>query len=135
MLGDPVVQEGVLPMAGGQFVRPQRMIPHRGPSLFSEEVWRGITRSLGLSQREAQVVQGIFENLTDGAIARELGISSHTVHTHIQRVYHKLAVGGRVQLVVHVFARYLQLVSGTDPRGTAWPAQSHDPPVLRISPV
>ena len=121
-------------MAGDQFVRPQTTNLNRGPSLFSEDAWRGITRSLELSERESQIVERVFEDLTDGAIAQELGISPHTVHTHVQRIYHKLAVGGRVQLIVHIFARYLDLVSSTDSRSTTWPAQSGDRPVLRISP-
>ena len=38
------------------------------------------------------------------AIASDLGISQHTVHTYLERVYRKLAVGSRVALVVRVMA-------------------------------
>jgi Bacterial regulatory proteins, luxR family len=38
-----------------------------------------------------------------------LGISSHTVHTHLERLYHKLAVGSRAALISRIFVEYLSL--------------------------
>ena len=61
-----------------------------GRSVLSDDAWNAIAESLNLSQRETQIVQGVFDDLKDTAIAEELGISRHTVHTHIRRMYLEL---------------------------------------------
>jgi DNA-binding CsgD family transcriptional regulator len=75
--------------------------------LFSEEAWQRVTSVLALSARESEILQGIFEDQKESCIAANLGISSHTVHTHLERLYRKLRVTSRVGLVVRVFAEYL----------------------------
>jgi len=54
-------------------------------------------------------VQAVFDDQNESRIARSLGISAHTVHTHIERVYRKLGVSSRVTLVVRVFVEHLSL--------------------------
>jgi DNA-binding NarL/FixJ family response regulator len=80
----------------------------RGSGLFSTNSWSRLSTSLQLSQRELQIVQHIFEDRKEDAIAFELGISPHTVNTYVQRLYTKLAVRSRAQLIVCVVARYLE---------------------------
>ena len=77
--------------------------------MFSHRAWREIARSLKLSARELQIVRGVFNDHTDVAIAADLGISPHTVHTHFDRLHHKLAVADRVELVVRVMNEFLLL--------------------------
>ena len=45
----------------------------------------------------------VAEGLTNGAVARRMYISPHTVNTHLRHVYAKLSVSNRVGLaaVVH----------------------------------
>ena len=81
----------------------------RGRALFSDEQWDSIAGSLKLSAREFQIVQAIFDNEIEAAIGAQLGISSHTVHTYLERLYRKLGVGSRCGLLVRVFAEYLVL--------------------------
>lgn len=71
------------------------------------DAWDHLASDLCLAPRELQVVQGVFDDLKEIAIADDLGISPHTVHTYLERVYRKLRVGSRVELVVRVFAAYL----------------------------
>ncbi|MCI0334529.1 MAG: helix-turn-helix transcriptional regulator [Planctomycetes bacterium] len=73
-----------------------------GQSLFTDEAWRRIAVTLALSPRELEIVQQIFDDHKEAAIARELAISRHTVHTYLERIYHKLHVTSRLQLVVRV---------------------------------
>ena len=80
-----------------------------GKELLNESEWRAIARSLGLSERERQIVRRMFDDLKECAIADDLDISPHTVHTHLERLYHKLGVGSRCEVVVRVFAEYLAL--------------------------
>ena len=70
-----------------------------------------LARSLDLSTREQQLVRGVFDDRTDFSIAAALGISQHTVHTHFERLYHKLRVGNRVQLVMRVMREFLALTT------------------------
>ncbi len=48
-----------------------------------------------LTQREKEIVKLIEEGLTYKEIAEELGISIHTVHTHIKNTYEKLQAKNR----------------------------------------
>ena len=77
--------------------------------MLSAQAWREIACSLTLSARELQIVRGIFDDRTDFAIAAELGISPHTVHTHIERLHHKLGVADRVELVLRVMREFVAL--------------------------
>ena len=61
-----------------------------------------IQSRLGLSGREVQVVEGILNDKTERAVARELGISPHTVHEHLRRIFRKGNVHSRAALCVMV---------------------------------
>jgi DNA-binding NarL/FixJ family response regulator len=54
--------------------------------------------SLGLSAREHVVLSGIVAGLTHDQVARRLGISTHTVNTHVRRAKVKLNVGNKAEL-------------------------------------
>ena len=105
------------------------VLPQTGRTVISEEGWRAIGQSLHLSARESQIVKGVFDDLKDCAIAEELGISRHTVHTHMRRIYRKLAIAGRVQLIVQVFASYLELTGAHNGNGFH-PQAKHSFPVV-----
>jgi DNA-binding NarL/FixJ family response regulator len=93
-------------------MKPRGARPERpfGRSVFSSDIWDLLTRSLGLSQRESEIVQALFDDEKESAIADHLGISRHTVHTHIERLYRKLEVTSHAALVRHVFVEFLYLV-------------------------
>ena len=75
-----------------------------GAAVLNTAEWRAVARSLGLSTRERQIAQRIFDDRKECVIADELGISPHTVHTHLERLYHKVGVGSRCELVVRFVA-------------------------------
>jgi DNA-binding CsgD family transcriptional regulator len=84
-----------------------------GRSLFCPAEWTEISESLELTRRECEVVLAVLDDQSDSDIAQELGISANTVHSHIRRVYGKLGVSSRTQLVARVLAEYKRLVSKT----------------------
>ncbi len=86
-----------------------RRRPATGAGIFSENAWEALSRSLSFSGREREIVKGIFDDRTEYSIASELGISPHTVHTHVERLHHKLRVANRVQLVLRVMDEFLLL--------------------------
>jgi DNA-binding CsgD family transcriptional regulator len=77
-----------------------------GHSLLSADVWFQLGAILELSPRELQIVQGVFDDQKEETIAAELGISPHTVNTHLQRLYRKLRVCSRARLIMRVMAEY-----------------------------
>ena len=89
--------------------RSRRQAP--SSTMFSEKAWLEISRSLALSARELQIVRGVFDDRTEFAIAIDLGMSPHTVHTHIHRLHQKLAVADRVGLVLCVTNEFLALTA------------------------
>ena len=66
-----------------------------------------ISHVLGLSRRESEIARHVLDDATEVTIASELSLSSHTVHSYIERLYRKLGVSSRCQLVVRLFAAHL----------------------------
>jgi DNA-binding CsgD family transcriptional regulator len=90
-----------------------------GLSLLPMNAWPRLGMALRLSPREMQIVQGVFEDRKEESIAYGLGISPHTVNTYFQRLYIKLRVCSRPQLIVRVMAEYLTMMPGMpDTQGT-----------------
>jgi DNA-binding NarL/FixJ family response regulator len=79
-------------------------------TFLSETSWTAIVRSLRLSTREAEVVELILCGQTETGMALALKISRHTVHTHLERLYRKLGVTDRCQVVVRIFQQYVELL-------------------------
>ena len=52
-----------------------------------------------LSKRETQILQKVAYGATTKEVAEELGISPHTVKTHLERVFEKLGASDRAQAV------------------------------------
>jgi two-component system, NarL family, nitrate/nitrite response regulator NarL len=52
-----------------------------------------------LSKREMQVVNCVAQGLTNREIAKSLGLSEHTIKNYLFRVYDKLGVSSRVELL------------------------------------
>lgn len=78
-------------------------------SLLSMRQWRAIAEFLHLSDRECQVIRGIFDGQNETEIGETLGISSHTTHGYLRRIYRKLGVHDRCGLIVQIFETYIQL--------------------------
>jgi DNA-binding NarL/FixJ family response regulator len=60
----------------------------------------GAARADCLSQREAEIVDAVKLGLTNKEIGRKLRISDTTVKTHLERIFQKLHVSRRVQVVI-----------------------------------
>jgi DNA-binding CsgD family transcriptional regulator len=57
----------------------------------------------GLSPRELQIARMVAGGATNHAIARSLDISPWTVSTHLRRIFAKLSVCTRAEMVAHLF--------------------------------
>lgn len=56
----------------------------------------------GLTDREWEVAEGVWEEKTAQQIAEELGISDRTVETHVGHIKDKLGVDSLVGIALHV---------------------------------
>jgi DNA-binding CsgD family transcriptional regulator len=86
-------------------------VSSEGESFISELGWRCLARKLKLSDREIEIARAVLKDQTERAIARRLGISPHTVHTHLERLYRKLQVSSRLELAVRLFQTLLMLTA------------------------
>ena len=68
----------------------------RGPRHRPARGWESLTKT------ERAVSLLVAEGLTNGAVARRLYISPHTVNTHLRHVFAKLGVSNRVALAAEV---------------------------------
>jgi DNA-binding NarL/FixJ family response regulator len=66
-----------------------------------------------LTPREEQVVALVAEGLSNREIARELNLSEHTIKKYLFRIFEKLGVSTRVELVLYA-------VNNGDPRTAEW---------------
>lgn len=55
-----------------------------------------------LTDRENQIVGLVADGLTDGIIARKLGISYWTVRSHLDHVFEKLQTPNRATLIARI---------------------------------
>lgn len=67
-----------------------------------------LTIAASISPREQEILQSLSLGLSNRDIAKQYSISDSTVKTHLENIYRKLGVGGRVQAVTQ--ARFLNLV-------------------------
>ena len=75
----------------------RRLTPSPRPATFVRNV-RALD-SLGISPREAEVLDLIAAGHANKVIASQLSISPHTVKTHVSHVFEKLDVASRTQAV------------------------------------
>lgn len=77
--------------------------------MLSEVAWTEIARSLKLSECELEITRGVFDNLTERAIAAGLGVTEHTVRKHLKRLFKRLRVATRTQMIIRVMHELLFL--------------------------
>jgi DNA-binding CsgD family transcriptional regulator len=85
-----------------------------GSGIFSETGWTTLAQRLRITNRELEIVRGVFDDQTELAIADNLGISPHTVHTHTERLRRKLAVIDRAALILKIVQEFLKLSAEPD---------------------
>ena len=56
-----------------------------------------------LTSREEQVVALVSDGLSNRSVASELGLSEHTVKKYLFRIFEKLGISSRVELVLYAF--------------------------------
>ena len=81
----------------------------RGASLLTDHAWLEISRTLGITKRELQIVQAVFDNKHEADTAKRFKLSPHTVHMHLNRLFKKLNVTSRTELVLRIVEQMVAL--------------------------
>ncbi len=102
--GDAELIAAVRAVAAGLVVlTPDAAQPVRGQANVARR--EGSPRTVSLTPREHEVLQALAEGLANKQVAARLGISEHTIKTHVTAVFEKLGVTTRAEAV----ARGVQL--------------------------
>lgn len=80
-------------------------IDHAGARYTLTCIPLAATAKSALSPREQEIVQCVAHGDSDREIGRRLGISHWTVGTHLRRIYAKLGVNSRAEMVAAVFCQ------------------------------
>ena len=96
-----------------------------GQAVFMPGEWRSLASCLGLSPRECGIVRAVFDGDSEKRTAERLGLSPHTVHTYLWRIYRKLQVQSREELLVRVFAEFRSLPKHASKRAKSGPQSPH----------
>jgi DNA-binding NarL/FixJ family response regulator len=87
-----------------------------------------------LSKREMDVVRSLAEGLTNREIAQRLGLSQHTIKNYLFRVYDKLGVSSRLELLFMTLTQAGAPQSADAPEGVASARKNPGPVSPRVSP-
>ena len=77
--------------------------------ILTQEEWGHVVKSLPLAPRQADITWQLLHGCGDKQIARNLGITVPTVRTHLSRLFSRLRLQGRHELILRV----LMQVRGT----------------------
>ena len=86
------------------FISGTVMAPlHLPPLPLPQKLWNNIARELELSPQQKRIVELILRNACDKQIAIALGRGKPTIRTHLDRVFRRLHVEDRGELVLLIF--------------------------------
>ncbi|WP_304854096.1 helix-turn-helix transcriptional regulator [Adlercreutzia caecimuris] len=80
-------------------VRPDPALAENGIFAILDDKCRKVANIHGLSDRETQILKLLARGMTKATIADELYVSENTVRTHVKRIYSKLDVHNRDELL------------------------------------
>src|ERR1700722_9324228 len=66
--------------------------------------WQALVKTLQLPPQQIRIVELILRNHCDKQIAARMGLKVPTVRTYLRRIFERLEVGDRLELVLRLFA-------------------------------
>ena len=74
------------------------------------EYYQNLRQSLGLTTREIELIQNVYEGCTNKIIGEKLEISHNTVRNHLRNIFSKFGVASRYELINYVHERRIPLI-------------------------
>lgn len=95
---EPLIESIVL-VALGEKVFPSQLANSLMTCMASADTrdWKASAQSVGLSDREIEILESIMAGMANKVIARQFNICEATVKVHVKAILRKLAVGNRTQ--------------------------------------
>lgn len=79
-------------------------------TLLSSDDWSRLMSDFRISPRERDILESLMHGAdSEAEFAASLQMSPRTVHTHLERLYRKLGVTSRSQLVASLFVAYANI--------------------------
>ena len=73
--------------------------------IISSSDWKRMADKIALPPRQLEIAQQILQGCGDKQIAERLGVKVPTVRTHLGRMYAKLKVQNRSQLILYLIQK------------------------------
>lgn len=80
----------------------------QAPSFLTFSEWQTLTSFMRLSPRQTAIAVLLLSGQTEEEIAETIGVSKHTVHSHLERLY-RLHVRSRSDLIASIFEIYVEV--------------------------
>lgn len=95
---EPLI-ESIRLVAMGEKVFPSQLANNLTSCMASADTgdWKASAASVGLSEREIEILESIMAGMANKVIARQFGICEATVKVHVKAILRKLAVDNRTQ--------------------------------------
>jgi DNA-binding CsgD family transcriptional regulator len=81
------------------------------PPFLTPAFWQHVVRTLALSPQQGRIVSLILQGKQDKEIAHAIGISRHTVRTHLRPLLKRHELEDRGHLVLRVFELHVESVA------------------------
>ena len=79
--------------------------------MFTAAQWTEIEVTLDVTHREIDVIRLILAHESEQEVARDLSIALSTVHSHMRRIYKKLDINCRSELIERVYEAHWRSVN------------------------
>ena len=96
---DALVDAAKNAVEGNAVIHPQLTKTFIEEARMGEGSSSGEQKAPALSKREREILQKVADGATTRQVATDLGISPHTVKTHLERIFEKLGANDRAQAV------------------------------------
>ncbi|WP_027555724.1 response regulator transcription factor [Bradyrhizobium sp. Cp5.3] len=104
-IDDPALADRIAALLGGVAGLRLAAPGEQATATVVAQAARGIAGDFALTQRELDVLALMAEGASNKMIARQLGISVHTVKFHVGSLLDKLDATGRTDAVAHAARR------------------------------
>src|SRR5262245_57681320 len=71
---------------------------------FDRSIWPAVVRELEFCPQQAKVVELLMQGMGDRQIALSLDLSESTVRTYLGRIFARLGIQSRIELILRVVA-------------------------------
>jgi DNA-binding NarL/FixJ family response regulator len=82
--------------------------------IFDKDEWKQLVGELALSPRQNEIIRHLLLGQSDKQIAAAMGLAQPTVRTHLSRLFARLNVQDRHELILRVFHHFRSGCRGVD---------------------